>query len=474
MVLILIAYRLLSEMKAGTAVPSVPEIFAGTIICKNMMGGAKGLGMVSVTLLLIIGAAWAHPTLVLGQPSSAIAVATNKSVYEPGDRVLIIGSVNMGNDDNNNNNNNNGTNIDQIKLVTVKVTKDDALCGQQFVRIERDGSFISRSMRLSCGLGDYNVTATFGSEIATTGFRVAGSDSANKNTNNNSAQFDEVAQIRSSIEQAKDGANARIKELVQDEVPIPTQAVARYQLGASEYSLAVQSIQAGELPDAHRHADAAIAYFAETLDILSPDNVRALLQPPEVSKVPGEEGRLAAAADKYNRLADNYRTLVNLAEKNGFSDKIFDDIQSVLVEAKRLLGVGDIKSVEPTLAITESMMNKAHDKLVEQANNNNNSDNSNIDNSTDNSSITASAAYLADKSEALNLSASAERLEKRAERQLDDVVTNAQLRGQVNDAVDLITLAKSAIDEANYTYARLLLSSASKILIDVNQLTHTF
>jgi hypothetical protein len=451
--------RLLSHFYGGTAVSRVPEISASPIKSRNMVGGVKGLGLPFVALLLaaaILPGAYGQSSASSSSSSSSssFVVTTNKSVFDSGDRVIVAGTVDLGD-------NNDNSNKDKAKFVTVKVAKDDVICGQQFVRVERDGSFISRPMKVDCGSGNYTVTAAYRAQLATTGFRIVDEENVVEHS-------DELAQVRDTVMQATDRVNARIKELVQAGASIPTQAVEKYQLGASEASLAIQSAEYGETSSAHKHMDAALAYFADALDLLSPENTKALLQPQADED---EERRLAAANDRYDRLANIYRTLAGLAEKNGVTDAIFDDIQSLLVEAKRLIGVKDLNSAEPTLALTESMLDKARAKLVEQA--------ASSGNYGDDASVVAATSHennaaAVNSPEARNLSASADRLEKRAEKLLADAAGNAQAENQIREAISLINVARTAIDDGNYQSARESLSTASKTLIDVNRLIHSF
>lgn len=432
-----------------------------------MAGGVKELGLTFVAFVLaaalVLPAAYGQSSS--SSSSSSFSVTTNKSVYDSSDRVIVAGTVDPDGDNNNSNSDK------AIKFVAVKVTKDDAVCGQQFVRVERDGSFISRPMRVSCGPGDYNVTATYAGQSAAAGFRIAGKEPEQSNS--------ELAQIRDSVAQAGDKANARIKELVQADVPIPAQAADKYQMGVYEASLATQSAEYGDADGAHKHADAALGYFAETMDLLSPENIRALSQQPSAASE-DEERRLAAANDQYGRLEDLYRTLAGLAEKNGVSDPVFGDIQALLVEGKRLLGINDIASAEPTLAITESMLDKAQAKLVEQANDGrsnsdgNNSANAagNNNNSNSTTTVATTTTTAATSPDAGNLMASADRLEKRAEKQLAESGGNAQAEGQIRGAMNLISAARTAIGDGDYSSARESLSTASKTLIEADRLVH--
>jgi hypothetical protein len=215
------------------------------------------------------------------------------------------------------------------------------------------------------------------------------------------------------------------------------------------------------------------------MDLLSPENIRALSQHLSAASE-DEERRLAAANDQYGRLEDLYRTLAGLAEKNGVSDPVFGDIQALLVEGKRLLGINDIASAEPTLAITESMLDKAQAKLVEQANDGrsnsdgNNSANAagNNNNSNSTTTVATTTTTAATSPDAGNLMASADRLEKRAEKQLAESGGNAQAEGQIRGAMNLISAARTAIGDGDYSSARESLSTASKTLIEADRLVH--
>lgn len=459
-----------------------------------MAGGAKGLAGVIMTLpfaALLLSSAIVLPAAYGQQQSSSsssasLAVTTNKSVYDPSDRVIVAGTVGASDDDGGNNND-----YDRARFVTVRVAKDDddgaaaaAICGQQFIRVDRDGSFISRSMKVSCGPGNYTVTATYGALSATASFRIVDEEAAASSP----ALSDESGSIRDAVVQARDRVSTRIRELVQANITLPEQAVEKYRLGASEASLAIQFAEYGETGDARRHMDAALAYFAEAQDLLSPANLRALSQP-AAGDDDGEERRLAAAIDRYGRLADIYPTLAGLAQKNGISDAIFDDIQSLLVEAKRLIDMRDLGSAESTLAVTELVVDRARAKLVDQAGNNNSDDDGNDDsgvaggngsrddansNNNDDASGNNSAAASSssdDSQKARSLSASADRLEKRAEKELADAGDNVPAQQQIHEAMNLIYKAKAAIADGDYQSARDSLSAASHALMDAARLS---
>ncbi|HVX03107.1 MAG TPA: hypothetical protein VHA09_08140, partial [Nitrososphaera sp.] len=275
-----------------------------------------------LTAAMVLPAAYGQqsPSSSSSSSLSSIYVTTNKSVYNSNDRVIVAGTIDLSDDSSSNNDNNNSNNNDnKANFVTVRVAEDDddatgATCGQQFIRVDRDGSFISRPLKMDCGPGNYTVTATYGAQTATVNFRIAGDEEETA-----AAQSNDLAQIRDSVEQARDEVSARIKELVQANITVlPAQAIEKYQLGASEASLAIQFSEYGEAQDAHTHMDTALAYFAAVQTLLSPENLQALSQrSATVSDV--EEMRLAAINDRYDRLADIYPALAALAQKNGVS-----------------------------------------------------------------------------------------------------------------------------------------------------------
>lgn len=409
-----------------------------------MMGGAKRLA--TSLLVLLLAAAALIPLLptTYSQSSPSFAVTTNKSVYDTNDRIIVAGTITF--DDNGDG---------RIKFVVIKITKEDLTCGQQSARIERDGSFISHSLKVLCGLGNYNVTASFGTQSTTAGFLVA---------HDEAIQSTELTRIRDSVTQARDKVTTRIKELVNADYPIPTTVVEKYQLGASEASLAIQSANYGETASAHKHADKALGYLTETLDLLSSEKLGSLSQLADVDE---NMRRIAAAIDKYDRITDIYHTLVTLAEKNHFSDVIFDEIHSLLVEAKRLVDTKDANSAESTLALTESMMDKVRVKLVEQVSI------TYTNNPHENNSHVVKAPLPIHNPRASNLSGSADRMEERDKRQLELAGANTSAQNLIREAMNFLNSARTAIDDGQYQYARGYLSNASKSLSDAEKLIHS-
>ncbi len=377
-----------------------------------MLGGAKRLATSLLVFLLAAVAVIPLLPVTYSQSSQSFVVTTNKSVYDTNDRIIVAGTINF--DDNGDG---------KTKYVAIKMTKEDIVCGQQNARIERDGLFISRSLKALCGVGNYNVTASFGTQSTTVGFRVA---------HDEVIQNAELIRIRDNITQARDKVTTKIKELVNTDYPISAAAVEKYQLGSLEASLAIQSANYGESANAHKHADKALGYLTETLDVLSSEK---LASPSQSAAVDENMQRIATATDRYDRLADIYHTLVTLAEKNHFSDAIFIEIHSLLVEAKRLVDTKDANSAESTLALTESLMDTARLKLVEQAGV------TYTNNPQENNSHAVIDPLPIHNPPASGLSVSADRIQERAKKQLELGGSNTSAQSLIRQTINFVNRA---------------------------------
>lgn len=370
-----------------------------------MRAGTRVLGLALATFMLaaLLPAAYAQ----------SFSVTTNKDVYGADERVIVAGTV---------------PEVEPGASVQVEIARNGTLCLEQFVAIERDGSFISRPLKVDCGTGEYTVTASHFDNEATSTFRI----------DEQAPDGEDVQELRETLLAAREKVNERIRELVAAGIPIPEQAVDKYRLGSVEASLAVQSAGYGDSEKANTHRDAALAHFDETLALLSPEAVEHLSQAAQQ----GDERRMAEASDWLGRLGDIYRRLASLAEKNEVNDNVFAEIPMLLSDARNALGAQDLDLVESVLAQVEPLMEQARGKLLQ------------------------SAEQAAEKQ---SLTATADRIEKRAEKQLEASQDAPEAKTLVELALDLVQQAKSAIDDGNYSHARQLLSSASKALIEANR-----
>jgi hypothetical protein len=365
-----------------------------------------------------------HAKKVLGAPLAALllaallpvayaqsfSVATNKDVYGAGERVIVVGTVPQ----------------TTAKTVAIQIEKGGVQCAQQTVAIGRDGSFISRPIKVDCGVGQYTVAASHLDQDTTSTFRVG----------EQAPDSDDLRQLREELVDARERVNERIRELVGSGTSIPEQAVEKYRAGSVEASLAVQSAEHGDIEQADVHKEAAIGYFDETLALLSPEEVELLSQAGE-----SDEQRAADAADWLDRLGDLYRRLASLAEKNGISDAVFAEIPVLLSDATSALGERDLGAVESALARVEPLLEQARSRLLQST----------------------------ETAEKQSLTATAERIEKRAEKQLQASNGSPEAQTLVEMALELVGQAKTAINDENYSSARQLLSSASKALIEANR-----
>jgi hypothetical protein len=371
-----------------------------------MRAGKRVLGLPLAAFLLaaLLPAAYAQ----------SFSVTTNKDVYGADERVIVAGTV---------------PEAEPGTSVRIEIAKNDTQCVEQFVEVERGGSFISRPLKVDCGTGEYAVTASHLEQEATSAFRI----------DSQAQDGEDVQELRETLLAAREKVNERIRELVGAGIPIPEQAVDKYRLGSIEASLAVQSAGYGDAENADTHRDAALAYFDETLALLSPEEVEHLSQAAQED----DERRMAEATDWLGRLGDIYRRLANLADKNEVNDTVFAKIPMLLSDARNALGTQDLDLVESVLAQVEPLMEQARGKLLQ------------------------SAEQAAEKQ---NLTATADRIEKRAERQLEASQGVPEAKTLVELALELVQQAKSAVDDGNYSHARQLLSSASKALIEANRM----
>lgn len=370
-----------------------------------MRAGKRVLGLPLAAFLLaaLLPAAYAQ----------SFSVTTNKDVYSADERVLVAGTI---------------PDAEPGASVQIEISKNSTQCVEQFVEVERGGSFISRPLKVDCGTGEYTVTASHLDQEAASAFRI----------DLQAQDGEDVQELRETLLAARGKVNERIRELVNVGIPIPEQAVDKYRLGSVEASLAVQSAGYGDAENANTHRDAALAYFDETLALLSPEEVEHLSQAAQED----DERRMAEATDWLGRLGDVYRRLASLAEKNEVNDTVFAEIPMLLSDARNALSAQNLDLVESVLAKIEPLMEQARGKLLQ------------------------SAEQAAEKQ---SLIATADRIEKRAEKQLEVSQDVPEATTLVELALDLVHQAKSAIDDGNYTQARQLLSSASKALIEANR-----
>lgn len=362
-----------------------------------------GLRSVGIALLVFLG-------LVAVAPSAwaaSFSVATNKDVYDKGERVIVAGALPDTGDDS----------------VTVQITKGDRQCALQIVKPSA-ASFVSRSLSVgNCGPGEYLVTVHYQNVTAQSRFIVAGTSS-----DSGSEDF-RLRVIKRFILQAQERVTEKVKEVIDAGLPMPQQGAEPYQAGIIETSLALQAAEYGDSSAVWEHQSAAIGYFRKVMDLLSDERLTALSQAqPTYAVASAESDRLAV-------LQDLYRRLVDLAEKNNLHQD-FGGIGDLLAQAKSLSEKGDSEGAKAVLDTATKLLEQARVKLVQE------------------SKVAATPSRLA---------ASADRLKAKANDLLAKVGDNKAVE-RIRDALSLIDEARSAMIKGDYDSARNSLSSAAKIL----------
>lgn len=343
-------------------------------------------------------------------------MTTSKAVYDEDERVVVAGTV---------------TETGDRRPVLVKISSDGDECARQNVRPLHDGSFISRPMIISdCRPGEFSVTATHANVTVSASFTVEGKQE--------SGDSFELRAMRSTVTEAQDVVNARVRELLDANLAMPERAAEAYGRGSAEASLALQAIERGNAEAAGAHREAAFAYFKQALDLLSPDRLNAVAE-----DVREEQARVSAATEWFGRLQDMFRKLVDLAERNGVAaEQEFGRIDEVLGNARQLINERSAEGAEESLKAADSLLEEAREKLISQAE--------------------------GDESQAL--SSAAERLQDSANELREQAADSPAARAKVYAAFLLIKGAKASIADGNYDSAKASLDSALKKLEEAREL----
>ncbi len=373
------------------------------------MGWARTAGIVlALALVATMPAVVAH--------AQTFYVTTSKAVYDEGERVVVAGTVSEAGD---------------RRAVLVKLISDGDECARQNVRPMRDGSFISRPMTISgCSPSEFRVTATHANTTVSATFTVESKQEVDDSF--------ELRAMRATVTEAQEVANARVREVLDANLAIPERAADAYSKGSAEAALTLQAIERGNAEVANQHREAALAYFRQALDLLSPDRLNAVAE-----DVREEQARVSAATEWFDRLQDMFRKLVDLAEKNGVAaEQEFGKIDEILVNARQLINERRAEGAEESLKAAGSLLEEARKKLVSQAE--------------------------GDESQAL-LSA-AERLEDTAKELRSEAADAPAARAKVIAAFIHIKSAKSSIADGDYDSAKASLDGALKKLEEAREL----
>lgn len=355
---------------------------------------------------------------VVSANAQSFYVTTSKGVYDEGERVVVAGTVSDAAD---------------RRPVFVTISSDQDECARQNVRPLRDGSFVSRPMTvISCGPGEFSVTATHVDAIVSNSFIVESKRQV--------ADSLELRTMRATVAEAQGVVNTRVREMLNANLAIPERAAEAYSNGVADASLMEQAIERGNVLAAEEHRTAALAHFREVLDLLSPDKVKAV-----VGEVREEQVRIYAVGEWFGRLQDLFNKLVNLADKNNIAaEQEFSQIGKFLDEARQLLNERNSARAEDSLRSADRLLEEARKKLIQQAE--------------------------GDDSQAHALTSAADRLTDLAYDLRKDAKDVPRALAKVNASFVLIKGANSSIADGDYDSAKVSLDSAFRKLQEAQTL----
>lgn len=371
-------------------------------------GTKLALGLIILLAAVVAVAPAAH--------AQSFSVATNKDVYNKGERVIVAGTLpdSDGSD------------------VVVQIKKDDRQCALQVMKGGSE-SFVSRPLSIgNCGSGEYIVTVYHSGAAVQSKFIVASTDA--------DAISDDfiLRTMKNFILTAQEKATEKVKEVINSGGQLPQQAAEPYQAGIIETSLALQALERGDDAGAQGHQTAAFSHFRETIDALSAERAST------ASQAQPQQIVAAQAPDRLAVLQDLYGRLVDLARKNGVQDD-FSGIADLLSQAKSMSDQGNADGAKGVLDTASKLLEQARVKLVQKSEVNH---------------------------EQERLSASADKLEKKANQLLEKAGPNGDAAGKIKDALSLIADARSAIMQGNFDSAKDDLFAASRALDDAQKAPH--
>ncbi|HEX7033563.1 MAG TPA: hypothetical protein VF172_11240, partial [Nitrososphaera sp.] len=168
--------------------------------------------------------------LLFALPLSAFAqsftVTTNKDIYTIDEKAIIVGVI--------------PDDAPDGYAVLIKATGTAGDCISQHILPAADNSFMSKPLAIDeCGLGQVTVSASYAEERVTSTFIISNSSGVNAGNKL------ELRTLKNVILQAQEAANARVRELVENNYILPEEVARKYGEGVSSASLALQAIEFG-------------------------------------------------------------------------------------------------------------------------------------------------------------------------------------------------------------------------------------
>ncbi len=366
--------------------------------------------------------------------AESLTVTTNKDIYTSSERVIVIGVVPEGAPDG------------YAVLVTIR-GPDGKECALQTILPDSDSSFVSRPLRLeSCGSGEYTVLAYYAELSANSTFTVSNSVKGGQGNNV------ELRILKNVILQAQETVNLKIREFIEANYVLPEDIAAKYSLGVFEASLAIQAIDFGDSGEAKKHLIFAIGHLRAVIDALSAE--RAVFgQTDELQLLTDDSG--SSLLERYERLKEFYFRLKEVTEANGVDRTTeFDNAVSLLTDSKRMIDEGNFERAANSLDEVNLMLESIRQNLFED---------------DETASALASNSTIKDDPQARRLASAADKFEMRARALLEDN-GNPDADSKVQEALALISTARTAINDGDYQYARKALSAAFSALNEAEKL----
>jgi hypothetical protein len=366
--------------------------------------------------------------------AESLTVTTNKDIYTSKERVIVIGVVPEGAPEG------------YAVLVTIN-GPDGKECSLQTILPDSDSSFVSRPLRLEpCGSGEYTVLAYYAELSANSTFTVSNNGKSGQGNNV------ELRILRNVILQAQETVNLKIREFLEANYVLPEDIAAKYSQGVFEASLAIQAIDFGDSGEAKKHLIFAIGHLRGVIDALSAQ--RAVFdQAAELQLLTDDSG--SSLLERYERLKEFYFRLKEVAEANGVDRAAeFDSAVSLLADSKRMIDEGNSERAANNLDKVNEMLESIRQGLFEDG---------------ETASALASNSTRQDDPQARRLASAADKFEMRARGLLEDN-ENPDADSKVQEALTLISAARTAIVDGDYQYARKALSAAFSALNEAEKL----
>jgi hypothetical protein len=377
----------------------------------------------SVGLLFPLASAYAE----------SFTVTTNKDLYTVGEKAIIVGII--------------PDTAPEGYAVLLRVTgPDGSECVVQNLLPNSDYSFVSRPLDLGeCGSGEYAVTAYYADISTNSSFTVTNS------TQSGSGNKLELRLLKNVAMQAQESVNERMREFLESNQVLPEDIADMYSLGVFEASQVVQAVDFGNAAEAKKHLIFTIKHFRGVLDSLSAE--RIIFEVDLEVDASSDDDR-EVMLDRYERLKEFYFRLEEISQKNGIdNENEFGIIVSVLARSKQLIDDGHLESARGDLQDADERLELVRQNLF----------------SSSRSAASEANSTLDEDLQARRLTNAADRFERNAHSLLEGNPSEA-VNATIQEALQLISLARIDIENGEYSFARSNLSAAFSALDEAKEM----